>query len=199
MKILSPAFAGLMLLVPAGGLVSEASAHCDTLDGPVVSDARIAIAEEKPDAVLKWIRSSDEAEVLAAFQEMLTVRRRAPDAAELAERWFFENLVRIHRAGEGAPYDGLKDAAVDAAVAYADQAIASGDARALLDLASRHISSELRTRFERVHAAAAHKDHTPEAGRAYVEAYVDFVHYAESVLRKPHAQAAQPASSTHAH
>ena len=169
------------------------------MTGPVVTDARAALAAAKPDAVLKWIRSSDEAEVRTAFERTLAVRKLSAEAAELADRWFFENVVRIHRAGEGAPYAGLKDTEPALpAITAADNALTSGDLRPLLDLSLQHVSAELTARFERLRETAKHKEHNVDAGRAYVEAYVDFVHYAESVFG-PTAGDAHEAASEHRH
>jgi len=83
-----------------------AHAHCDTLDGPVVKDARIALESKDVTPVLKWIRLDKEGEIREAFQRTLTVRPLGPEARALADRFFFETLVRVHREGEGAPYTG---------------------------------------------------------------------------------------------
>ena len=169
----------------AFGLVSAsvAHAHCDTLSGPVVTDARAAIADARPDAVLKWIRPQDEGEIRKAFEQTLAVRGLSPEAAALADRWFMENLVRVHRAGEGAPYVGLQESeSTSPGIEAADHALTSGDAQPLLDVAAKQVAEGLMSRFERVRQAASHKDHNVEAGRAYVAAYVDFIHYAEAVL-----------------
>lgn len=199
MKTTSNFFSSVTALVLGFGSASIASAHCDTLDGPVITDARTAISAGNLDPVLKWVRPSDEMEVRADFEETLTVRRQSPQAAALADRWFFENLVRIHRAGEGAPYVGLKETE-DAApgIEAADRALISGDAGPLLELSAKHVGSELKRRFELVRQAAQHKDHNVEAGRAYVEAYVDFIHYAESVLGSA-TESAPEAHAVHAH
>jgi hypothetical protein len=42
------------------------------------------------------------------FTKTLAVRKQSKEAKELADMYFFETLVRIHCAGEGAPYTGLK-------------------------------------------------------------------------------------------
>lgn len=91
---------------------STASAHCDGMDGPVVKAARAALETHDPRLVLIWVQKKDEAEVRQAFQSTLAVRDLSPEAKELADRYFFETLVRLHRAGEGAPYTGLKPAGV---------------------------------------------------------------------------------------
>jgi hypothetical protein len=162
--------------------VPTLSAHCDSLDGPVINDARTALDRGEPDVVLKWVQPRDEAAIREAFAEALAVRGLSPAARSLADRWFFETLVRIHRAGEGAPYTGLKPAnAVDEAIASADRALESGEIESLLHAATHRVTQGLQTRFERVRALASHKDHSVDDGRAYVEAYVDFIHFAEAI------------------
>jgi hypothetical protein len=96
---------GLWLIIPG-----IASAHCDTLDGPVVMTAKAALEKGDVTPVLKWVRKEDEKEIREQFKKTLTVRAKGPEAKELADMYFFETLVRIHRAGEGAPYTGLKSA-----------------------------------------------------------------------------------------
>jgi hypothetical protein len=156
-------------------------AHCDTMKGPVVQDARAALAKGDPAPVLKWVPKEHETEVRVAFARTLDVRKLSSAAAELADRWFFETVVRLHRAGEGEPFTGLKDEEPEPIIAAADAAIQSGDAAGLArDLGAR-MQTGLTERLERVRAAKAHAEHTPEAGRAYVSAYVEFVHFAEKL------------------
>ena len=112
------AISALFLATP-----QDASAHCDTLDGPVIQDARKAIAARDITPVLKWVKAKDEKAVRAAFKKVLAGKGKNPEAAEQS---FFTTLVRIHRAGEGAPFSGLKPAgAVEPAVAEADKALAT--------------------------------------------------------------------------
>lgn len=172
--------AGGLLLAAAPG---TAAAHCDTLDGPVVQDARTALTRGEFAPVLKWVRAEDEAEIRAAFERTLAVRANGDQARDLADQWFFETLVRVHRAGEGAPYTGLKPAGdgVPHAVVMADQAIASGDVTALSVKVSGAVRQQIEQRFARVLEARAHAEHNAEAGRTYVAAYVDYVHFVEGL------------------
>lgn len=156
-----------------------ASAHCDTLDGPVVHDARKALASKNVTPVLKWVKAKDEKAVEAAFEKALAAR---DDNTEAAHEEFFATLVMIHRAGEGAPFTGLKPAgAVEPAVAEADKALASGSSEKLVRLVSETVSAGIRKRFERAAAAYSHKDESVTQGREFVEAYVDFTHFVENV------------------
>jgi hypothetical protein len=43
----------------------------------------------------------------------MKARHEGPASREVADRHFFETVVRLHRAGEGAPYTGLKPAGLD--------------------------------------------------------------------------------------
>ncbi len=160
-----------------------ASAHCDTLDGPVVKDARKALEKGEVTPVLKWIRTDDEKEIREAFQKTLTVRTQGKDAQELADRYFFETLVRVHRAGEGAPFTGLKPsgAEVEPAIAAADQAIERGSGDAVVELVTHAVAQGIRERYEKVAAAKAHKDESVAAGREFVAAYVRFIHFVEKL------------------
>ena len=89
-----------------------ASAHCDGLDGPVVAAAQTALQTGNINHVLIWVRPEDAAEIERAFDEARTVRKLSPVAEKLADRSFFETVVRVHRVSEGAPYTGLKTADV---------------------------------------------------------------------------------------
>ena len=169
-------------------------AHCDTLDGPVVLDAKAALQKGDVTPVLKWVRADDEKEIREAFAKTLKVRGLGDDARDLADRHFFETLVRVHRAGEGVAYTGLKAAGtVDAGIAAADQALDKGSAERLAAELGERIAAGLRERFAKVVAARQHAGESVEAGRAYVAAYVEYVHYVEAV----HALGSAPPSEHH--
>jgi Family of unknown function (DUF6448) len=89
---------GLTLIAPTRVL-----AHCDGLDGPVVKAAQRALDTRNPAIALIWVQAKDEPEIRTAFERTLAVRELSPQAKELADRFFFETLVRVHRAGEGHP------------------------------------------------------------------------------------------------
>src|SRR4030065_373974 len=80
-----------------------AGAHCDTLAGPVVVTAKAALEKGDVTPILKWVKKGNEGEIKEAFKKTLAVRKQGKEAQELADMYFFETLVRIHRAGEGAP------------------------------------------------------------------------------------------------
>lgn len=162
----------------------SARAHCDTLDGPVVATAKTALETGKLAPVLAWVRAQDEAEIRAAFQKAIAARKLGPEARVVADTWFFETVVRVHRAGEGAPFTGLKPAGLDLgpAVPAADKALQTGDLAPVEKLLVGELREGLRHRFELVRAQKAPADDLA-AGRAWVAAYVPFVHYVEGVFQ----------------
>jgi hypothetical protein len=69
----------------------------------------------------------------------------------------------------------------------ADQALAQGSVDAFNRLLTDHLGAGVRERFARVTAARAQADESPEAGRRYVAAYVEYVHYIEAIVQAVHA------------
>lgn len=164
-----------------GLVVRDASAHCDTEDGPAVVDGRRALETGNVNIALKWVHPDGEDEVRAAFDKTLTVRALGEEAAELADRWFLETLVRVHRAGEGAGFEGIKPSgtAVPAQVVAADEALEQRSIEPLRGLVADERWAELERRFDR---AVALKDFDVDdlvAAKEYMDAYVSFFKYAE--------------------
>ena len=166
----------LLGLTPARAL-----AHCDGLDGPVVKAAQRALETRNSALVLIWVQDKDEREIQTAFEQTLAVRELSPQAKELADRFFFETLVRVHRAGEGAPFIGLKPAGRDLgpAIPTADEAVRAGSAEPVRRLLTDAIQERLREQFAEVIATKTFKSDDIAAGRAYIRAYVEFIHFVE--------------------
>lgn len=155
-------------------------AHCDTLDGPVAKTALHCLETGDVTPILKWVKKKDEAEVIGIFKKTLSVRGKGKEAKEIADRYFLETVVRLHRAGEGEPYTGLKPAGfVEPAIVEADRALESGSAARLVKLVVDAASKGVRDRFKMAKETKTHADESVEAGREYVEAYVQFTHYVE--------------------
>lgn len=173
-----------VMLLLAGTAVAlgpfPAAAHCDSVNGPVVAAARAALEAGDVKLVLPYVAPASEAELSAAFEEALAVHRMGGTAQQLADRYFFETAVRLHRAGEGASYTGLKFEAVhDPALEAAENALMTGsldEVEAILLEAVRH---GVHTRFEAVHAARQEVENlgTVAADRERVEAELIFEKY----------------------
>jgi hypothetical protein len=178
-----PAKFPLLLLVLTMSLLLPARlfAHCDGLDGPVVKSAQAALDARNFALVAIWVQPQDEPEVRGAFEQTLVVRSLSPQAKELADRFFFETVVRVHRAGEGAPFTGLKPAGRDLgpAIPAADKALEDRSLEPLDTLLTDTMRHGLRQHFHEVVVARTYDVADVAAGRDYVRAYVAFVHFVE--------------------
>jgi hypothetical protein len=98
--------------------------------------------------VLKWLNAESEKEIRETFALTVKVRAQGEDARKLADLHFFETLVRVHRAGEGVPYTGLKPAGtIDPAIQAADQALQEGVVDKLAAEIASAVWEGLRKRF----------------------------------------------------
>ena len=111
----------------------------------------------------------------------MAVRGKGEKEKELADMYFFETLVRVHREGEGAPYTGLKPAGLDLgpAIPAADKALESGNPGPLLKLINEKIHQGIHKYYMEAKEKKAHVGESVEAGRAYVQAYVPYLHFVE--------------------
>ena len=184
---------------------ARALAHCDGLDGPVVKAAQRALETRNPALVLIWVQDKDEPEIRSVFERTLSVRELSPEARELADRFFFETLVRVHRAGEGAPFTGLKPAGRDLgpAIPAADEAVRVGSVEPVRHLLMVAIQERLRMQFDEVMATKTVEPDDVAAGRAYVRAYVEFIHLVErlygSTMKTPHGHSEESDEATKHH
>jgi hypothetical protein len=148
----------------------------------VALDAQKALAAGDVGPVLKWIHAPAEKEIRDTFQRALRVRALGDEARTLADQYFLETLVRVHRAGEGAPYEGLKESATTPPeIVGADKALASGSIQPLSATLTGAIAQSLREKFESALRLRQHADRSPEDGREFVAAYVEYFHFVEAV------------------
>ena len=105
----------LMLTVFAGALAAAAPAfaHCDGEDGPVASAALQALETRNVNLALPYAPAGAEAEIARAFERAAVARTQSDASGAVADRYFMETVVRLHRAGEAAPYTGLQPAGTD--------------------------------------------------------------------------------------
>jgi hypothetical protein len=155
--------------------------HCDTMEGPLIRDAQKAIHQNNVNIVLKWVPAADENEIKDAFKQMMKVKGINTEEKVLAEKHFFDTLVRIHRAGEGMPFTGVKPAGtpVDEKIKAADKSIELGNLSPLKGKIANDEMPGLTKRFEKVMLLKNFDVNNVKAGREYIEAYVQFFKFAE--------------------
>ncbi|MGE5436185.1 MAG: DUF6448 family protein [Syntrophothermus sp.] len=159
------------------------SAHCDGIDGPVVKAAKKAISENNVNYALIWVKKEHEDAIKKSFANTLKVRVLSPEAKEMADMYFFETLVRLHRLGEGEMYAGLKPSGIDIgkAIPAADEAIENNDIHKLHGIVPTKDMKEVEGLFNNVMSKKNFDVNNVEAGREYVEAYVKFIHKVEGL------------------
>ncbi|HEY7750904.1 MAG TPA: DUF6448 family protein [Ignavibacteriaceae bacterium] len=158
------------------------SAHCDSMEGPVVKASQKALETGNINYVLVWVREEDEPEIITLFYKVNEVRTLSPEAKELADMYFFESVVRVHRMGEGVGYTGLKPAGYkpEEGIEAADIAITQNS----LDPVYTHLDEaqnpKIKEYFTDLQSKKDYDVNDLKAGREYVEAYVHFIHYVEA-------------------
>jgi len=172
----------VVALLACLALSRPAAAHCDTTKGPVVTAARAALEAGDPNLVLHWVRPEDEPVIRSAFQHTIEARALGPAAKELADRYFFETLVRVHRSGEGAPYTGLTDGDPEPIIAATDRALEGGSADQLEQQLVTAVRAGLAERFAAARAAKDFRAGDVAGGRNFVGAYVPLTHWVEGVF-----------------
>jgi hypothetical protein len=167
-----------------------ASAHCDSENGPVVTAARDALESGDVDRVLPYVKADQEAELTAAFDQTLEIRKRGSDVRELADQYFVETTVRLHRIGEGASYTGIKDATEPApALAAAEASLEAGNPDEVIGVLDDTLRAALSERFQGVLDARAAEEADPsvETARERVEAELMFEKYVLDIDTAIHA------------
>lgn len=174
--------------------------HCDTLDGPVVKAARLALERGNVHLILPYVPAKADAELRQAFDRAIRVRALSPEAKETVDFWFFETAVRLHREGEGAPFTGLKPAGLDTgpAVPRAEKAVETGRFDEISRFLHDVLDQQLHHRFHEVLDRRGYDENDVTAARAYVQAMLGFIVYSHSVyttlLASPHEHAAEEAA-----
>jgi hypothetical protein len=172
----------LALVVVAGGVAAlqisatPAQAHCDSKNGPVAEAAHQALSASDVKLILPYVKPESEVELTAAFKETLAVRKTGKTARELADRYFVETAIRLHRTGEGAAYTGVTGEAVPESILLADRAMASGSTDEVYKDLEAAIHKAVEAKYGAVVEARAEATrlNTVEAHRKRVEAELMF-------------------------
>lgn len=159
--------------------------HCDTLDGPVIKTAKMALESKNVNLILPWVPEELEDELTDCFNKTIAARMSGEEAREVADRWFFENAVRLHRAGEGAAYSGLKPAGLDwgPVVRKAEQAIESGNAGDVITFVSLTVEQEIGKRFDNMTQKKDHDINNVAAAREYVNSMLEFILFSHHLYK----------------
>ncbi|MDD1685976.1 MAG: DUF6448 family protein [Methanoregula sp.] len=126
-----------------------------------------------------WIPQESEKELKSIFAKTLKARKAGKDAKEVADDWFFENAIRLHRAGEGASYTGMKPAGLSEGpvVPMAEKAIENGNSGETIAFLLMTVEDDLNSRFQHVMEKKTYDVDDVPAGREFIEAFIGWVVY----------------------
>ena len=160
-------------------ITTPSQAHCDSAKGPVATAAHQALISNNIKLVLPYVKPESEVELTAAFKEAQLVRKPGGAARQMADRYFMETAVRLHRAGEGAPYTGVTNEETPPSILTADRAMVSGSTDEVNRMLSQAIRKGVEDRYQAVVKARAEANrlNTVEAHRERVEAELMFEKY----------------------
>ena len=168
--------------------------HCDSLDGPVVQAARRALDADNVTLVLPYVPKTAEKEIIDAFDKVVQARRTNAICREVVDRYFFETVVRLHRAGEGAPFTGLKPAGLDVGpiIPIAEKAIESGNAAALEEALVTVVREQVADRFHHLSHLRAGAHGSVDGARSYVQAMLGLQVWAHGLYQATRATGHAP-------
>lgn len=149
------------------------------MDGPVVRAAKEALESGNVNLILPYAPKTAEPELKHAFDKTMKVRRLGSEASGVADRWFFETAVRLHREGEGAPYTGLKPAGLDVGpvLPRAERAAEEGDVSEVLEFLSHTVEEELQKKMSKITTTKDFDVNDVDAAREHTEAVLDLELY----------------------
>lgn len=162
---------------------SIVSSHCDSVNGPVIKASKKALETGNLNYVLIWVRAEDEKEIQEIFKKVIEVRKLGSEARELADNYFFETVVRIHRMGEGVGYTGLKTADYEPkeGIEAADMAIENNSVDEIIAHINEQHHSKVKKQFADLQVKKNFDIDNVIDGRKYVSAYVQFIHSIEAL------------------
>jgi hypothetical protein len=176
--------ASIFTLVFMLGFASNSQAHCDRINGPVATDARMALETGDLSHALIWVTDQQAEELKSTFEQSLNVYTKGNKSQELAERYFMSETVRLHREAEGMPFTGLKPAQPSSKdIQIAEQALASGELAPVTDMLANEIRQKTYELYTRAKETQSKKGDSVEAGRAWVDAYVKYIEYVHSLYQ----------------
>jgi hypothetical protein len=172
------------------------------MDGPVVKAAMKALDTRDVTTILPFVPKEGETEVTETFEKVLGARAQSPEAKEVADKHFFETVVRIHRAGEGAPFTGLKPAGLGhgPVVPVAEKAIEDGSPEDLVKLLTAAVEEQIRGRFDHVmHLKSESSGKSVKEKRDYVEAMLGLEVYSHKLYECAHSEPHGEGAHHHEH
>jgi Family of unknown function (DUF6448) len=171
-----------------------AYAHQEQMDSVIIVDAKLALDKGDVTPALKWVNKENEGELKIAFNSTLAERVKGKAVQEAADMDFLNTIVRLYHVREGTTFTALMPAGTETnpAVIASRKALSIDSSEELLNLIANDVASGVRKRFAAMMETKKHADESVEAGREFVSAYMELVHYAERLHLDATAQMTHP-------
>ena len=152
---------------------------CDTMDGPVVTAAELALEMENINYVIPYVKKKFERELRDAFDRAIIVRELSGEAAEVADYWFFETAVRLHMLGDGKSYTGIKHSGLNRGpmITKTEEAIEIGDNTVLKEFLMNLIEESFENQFEEIMSKKEYDLNDVDAARDYITSVLEFIRF----------------------
>ncbi len=152
-------------------------ANCDRELGPIVITAKKAIKSGDVSPLLKWTKPKYEQQIRTAFAQDQKVRTLSPEAKIVADNYFLNTAVRLHMAGEGQGFHGIKPGFGAKPLIGANEALNNQDIDKLILKYEKDLAVQLRAKYDAVMSLDKTKDINLKDGRAWVVNYAHYLHY----------------------
>ena len=172
------ALLGSLMLIFSTPLAAQA--HCDSADGPVVTAAKQALEKNDVNLAFPYVGPQYEKEVAIAFDKAMAGGAAGGEARAVAEIYFAETTVRLHRATENAPYNGIQPAGQNygPALPAAEKAIETGNTEELKRVLNEAVSKQVDEQYRNVTAKKVEPNASVNDKRESIEAQFGFEKYA---------------------
>lgn len=179
------AYTSILTLLLILGFSFSSQAHCDRVNGPVAVAAKQALETGDISQALIWVGEQQAEELRTKFKQSLRAYTNGEASRQLAERYFMETTVRLHREAEGMPYTGLKPAQPSSKdIQTAEKALESKNLSPVTDLLSEEIRNKTTELYQHAMKAKKNRHQSVEAGREWVNAYVKYIVYVHKLYQK---------------
>lgn len=161
------------------------SMYWDTMDGPIVTAAELALEMENVNYILPFVKKEFETEIKEAFDNTIIVRELSGEAAEVADYWFFETAVRLYMLGVGKPYTGIKHSSSknDQVILEAYKAIENQDKTAFETFLVDSLRETLEIKYEITVSKKDYDVNDTDAAREYMNSMYDFIEFSNELLK----------------
>lgn len=178
-------FTSILTLLLLLGISFKSQAHCDRVNGPVAVAAKQALEAGDVSRALIWVGEEQAGKLRSRFDESLAVYNSGEEARKLAERYFMETTVRLHREAEGMPYTGLKPAEPSTEdIQAAERALETGNMAPVTALLTEEIQQKTEELYQNAMLAKKSRKLSVEDGRHWVDAYVKYIVYVHGLHQK---------------